>query len=252
MKLLSLCVYTVIYGISQWFEAGMGLSVPVLHDKQILSGLLITFFWITGYQVVFTYISPFLRDAARLSTTKISAALLVCGIFAVIGSRFGGYSADKWGVHLTLLLSLLIHAVALIVLPWVATTFIGALVILASWVGFAWTTTPAQQYFLVSLSPNSSGLVLGLNNSVLQFGMAVGAGTGGWIINQTSIMNIGWVGAISIIIGLLATFYSFSLKDKQLSGESHQVILCDRLLQAINEKLYDRYDRLMYSTYFTT
>lgn len=61
---------------------------------------------------------------------------------------------------------------------------------LAIWIGAAWTTTPAQQYYLVSLSPESAGLALGLNNSVLQLGIAVGAGVGGWVVTQTSVMNL--------------------------------------------------------------
>ncbi|MBE9915513.1 MFS transporter [Paenibacillus donghaensis] len=191
-------------------------QLAVLRDRRIISGLFITFFWVIGYQLLFTYISPFLQEAASLNTTQISAALFICGTFAVIGSRIGGYGADRWGIYRTLLVSLLLHAVSLAALPWVGTTFLGAIIILAVWVGSAYMTTPGQQYYLVSLSPNSSGLVLSLNNSVLQLGIAVGAGAGGWVVNQTSVMNLGWIGAISIVIGMFAVFYSFSLKSKPL------------------------------------
>jgi multidrug resistance protein len=191
-------------------------QLAVLRDRRIISGLFITFFWVIGYQLLFTYISPFLQEAASLNTTQISAALFICGTFAVIGSRIGGYGADRWGIYRTLLVSLLLHAVSLAALPWVGTTFLGAIIILAVWVGSAYMTTPAQQYYLVSLSPNSSGVVLSLNNSVLQLGIAVGAGAGGWVVNQTSVMNLGWIGAISIVIGMFAVFYSFSLKSKPL------------------------------------
>ncbi|MGO4786027.1 MFS transporter [Paenibacillus sp. 2KB_20] len=191
-------------------------QLAVLRDRRIISGLFITFFWVIGYQLLFTYISPFLQEAASLNTAQISAALFICGVFAVIGSRIGGYGADRWGIYRTLLVSLLLHAVSLAALSWVGTTFIGAIMILAIWIGSAYMTTPAQQYYLVSLSPNSSGLVLSLNNSVLQLGIAVGAGAGGWVVNQTSVMNLGWIGAISIVIGMFAVNYSFSLKSKPL------------------------------------
>lgn len=191
-------------------------QLAVLRDRRIISGLFITFFWVIGYQLIFTYISPFLQEAASLTTTQISAALFICGIFAVIGSRIGGYGADRWGIYRTLLVSLLLHALSLAALSWVGTTFIGTIMILAVWIGSAYMTTPAQQYYLVSLSPNSSGLVLSLNNSVLQLGIAVGAGAGGWVVNQTSVMNLGWIGAISIVIGMFTVFYSFSLKSKPL------------------------------------
>ncbi|MBB6691365.1 MFS transporter [Cohnella xylanilytica] len=186
----------------------LGEQLRILRNPRIVGGLSITFFWIVGYQLMFTYISPFLQQAAGLNTARISAVLLACGLFAVAGSRLGGYGADKWGTSRTLIGSLLIHAVALVLLPWTATSLTGALIMVAVWVGAAWMTTPVQQFYLVSLSPDASGLALGLNNSILQIGMAVGAGAGGWIVNRLSVLNLGWMGSLSIGIGLLAVFYS--------------------------------------------
>ncbi|UUZ91019.1 MFS transporter [Paenibacillus sp. P25] len=186
-------------------------QLSVLRDRRLISGFLITFFMVTGYQLMFTYIAPFLQQTAGLSTAQISAALFTCGIFAVIGSRTGGYGSDRWGIYLTLLASLLLHAAALTVLPLMATTFAGALIILALWIGSATMTIPVQQYYLISLAPESSGLSLGMNNSIFQLGMAVGAGAGGWAVNQTSVLNLGWFGAVIVLLGLIAAFYSFSL-----------------------------------------
>lgn len=195
-------------------SASLKTQLAGLRDRRMISGLLITLFWIIGYQFMFTYISPFLQKAASLNMSQISAALFICGIFAVAGSRIGGYGADRWGVYRTLLVSLLLHAVALMALPWAATTFMGALIILSIWIGSAYMTTPAQQYYLVSISPGSSGLALGLNNSVLQLGIAIGAGAGGWAVSRTSVTNLGWIGALLILGSLAAVLYSFSLKNK--------------------------------------
>lgn len=184
----------------------------VLRDKRIVSGLFITFFWIAGYQLMFTYLSPFLATSADLDTTRISGALLVCGIFAVLGSRLGGYSADRWGIKRTLMISLLVHAASLAAIPFAAATYTGALLILAIWGVSAWTTTPAQTAYLVSLSPNSSDLALSLNTSVLQLGIGAGSIIGGWVVSQFSMMNLGWIGAISVFIALATVFYSTSIK----------------------------------------
>lgn len=187
-------------------------QLGVLRNRRIVSGLLITLFWVTGYQMMFTYITPFLQETANLDATRISAALFVSGIFAIAGSRIGGFGSDRWGIFRMLMVSLLFHAAALIVFPWAATTFIGAIMILAIWIGFATMTTPVQQYYLISLSPESSGLALGMNNSIFQLGMAVGAATGGWIVQQTSVMDLGFYGAMSIMLGVGSVLYSFAIK----------------------------------------
>jgi len=168
-----------------------------------------------GCQIVFAYISPFLEEVAGLTVSQISAALFICGVFAVVGSRIGGYGADRWGMFRVLVISLVLHAAALLLLPWAATSWIGAFVILAVWIGSAYMTTPVQQYYLVSLSPNTSSLTLGLNNSVLQLSIAFGAGVGGWVVNESSVKHLGWVGALSVAISMLAALYSFSLRDAQ-------------------------------------
>ncbi|MDP4097796.1 MFS transporter [Paenibacillus sp. P96] len=222
-------VFLLNFVLALLFTIGLAIFVPTsesresvslktqlatLSDRRILSGLFITLFWTMGYQLLFTYIAPFLQESASLHASQISLILFICGIFAVIGSRIGGYGADRWGIYRTLSASLLLHAVALMVLPWGAVSFAGAFIILAVWIGSAYMTAPAQQYYLVSISPGTSGLVLGLNNSFTQLGIAIGAASGGWAVTQTSVKNLGWIGAMIILIGMLVAAYSFSLNKK--------------------------------------
>jgi Arabinose efflux permease len=188
----------------------LGRQLSALRDAKTVSGLLVTLFWIAGYQLVFTYVSPLLRTTAGVDTAMVSTALLVCGLFSVAGSRLGGYGADRWGTARTIAFSLLVHAAALLALPFVSASIAGALVLLAIWFGAAWTTTPAQQYYLVSISPDAADFVLSLNNSVLQLGIALGAAAGGLVAQFSSVRGLGWAGAAAEALALLAAAYSFS------------------------------------------
>jgi predicted MFS family arabinose efflux permease len=212
---LMIGIATLVPRIESKEVTSLKAQVAILRDRRIVSALLITLFWAMGCQIVFAYISPFLEEVAGLTVSQISAALFICGVFAVVGSRIGGYGADRWGMFRVLVISLVLHAAALLLLPWAATSWIGAFVILAVWIGSAYMTTPVQQYYLVSLSPNTSSLTLGLNNSVLQLSIAFGAGVGGWVVNESSVKHLGWVGALSVAISMLAALYSFSLRDAQ-------------------------------------
>ncbi|MDI5791185.1 hypothetical protein PO124_30610 [Bacillus licheniformis] len=74
---------------------------------------------------------------------------------------------DGAAYHRTDLLSLVTHS------------YVGVLLILILWSFAAWSTGPTQQYHLATLEPELSGVLLGINQSMMQFAMAAGAGIGG-------------------------------------------------------------------------
>ncbi len=165
--------------------------------------------------MVFAYIAPLLSTIADFSIKEISAALLVLGVFAFIGSRIGGYAVDKWGPVRTISISLIVHAAALFVLTVTATSTIGVLLTIMLWGMAAWTTTPANQYYLISLKPQSSEMVLSFNTALMNIGMTLGAGLGGVIIEYTSIQNLGWISGLVVFIALVVASFSFTLSKKQ-------------------------------------
>lgn len=178
----------------------------LLKRPQVFVALAITFFWLGGYSLAYTYISPFLLDVAHLDGSLISAALLVFGIASLIGSKVGGYSADKRGIISTLIVGMVLHAISLILLSLAGQSVIAVFAVLILWSFAAWSSGPTQQFNLVSLVPESSGVMLSLNTSVMQLSMAVGAGIGGLIINHLSLASITWFGALGVLIAIIATF----------------------------------------------
>jgi len=94
----------------------------------------------------------------------------------------------------------------LILLSLAGQSVIAVFTVLILWSFAAWSSGPTQQFNLVSLVPESSGVMLSLNTSVMQLSMAVGAGIGGLIINHLSLASITWFGALGVLIAIIATF----------------------------------------------
>ncbi|GAA0409749.1 MFS transporter [Paenibacillus motobuensis] len=180
-----------------------------LKNRRTFLGLSITFFWLGGYSVAYTYISPYLLTVAGLHENVLSGVLLAFGIASLIGSKFGGYSTDRWGVAPTLAGGMMLHIAALILLTvtvMFTSSWLPIVAILMLWSFAAWSSGPTQQYNLVRIEPNYSGVMLSLNQSTMQLSMAAGAGIGGIVIGQFSLSPITWVGAIGVLIAILASF----------------------------------------------
>ncbi|MCD9021536.1 hypothetical protein [Cohnella silvisoli] len=60
----------------------------------------------------------------------------------------------------------------------------------------------------MTLAPESSGIMLSLNNSVIQVAMAVGAGIGGGAAKQISLYSVTWFAAVGIALAVAAVILS--------------------------------------------
>lgn len=178
----------------------------LLKKPEVALGLGITFFWLGGYSLAYTYISPYLLNVSGVGEDMLSSVLLAFGIASLIGSKIGGYSADKKGIPFTLLGGMVLHGISLLLLPFAAHSLIAVFALLILWSFAAWTTGPTQQYNLVTLVPESSGVMLSLNQSTMQFAMATGAGIGGVVVGQVSLSSITWFGAAGVGIAIVATY----------------------------------------------
>ncbi|MEV5114686.1 MFS transporter [Peribacillus frigoritolerans] len=178
-------------------------QLALLKKRKVALGLSITFFWLGGYSIAYTYLSPYLLSVSGISDSLLSTALLIFGIASLIGSKFGGYSTDRWGVSFTLIGGMALHIVMIIMLSIVTNSLMAVLTILTLWSFAAWSSGPTQQYHLANLEPESSGVMLGLNQSMMQLAMAAGAGIGGVAVEQVSLASITWIGATGVAIAMV-------------------------------------------------
>ncbi|MNW25126.1 Purine efflux pump PbuE [compost metagenome] len=209
------------------FEGSVALTWKeqwlLLRDPRVLTGLLTTVLWILGYTMVFAYIAPLLSSLMDFSLEMISSSLLILGIAALIGSRLGGYAVDRWGPARTIIVSLTLHATALFLLKssTVAVTTLMLFAILLLWGAATWTTTPANQYYLITLQPRSSEIILSLNTALMNMGMALGAASGGIVIEYAGIEQISGIAGSIILLAILTSACSLTLNARSKRGSSH-------------------------------
>ncbi|NNV01129.1 MFS transporter [Brevibacillus sp. MCWH] len=185
-------------------------QLAFLKNGNVALGLTITFFWLGGYSVAYTYISPYLLDVAGLKEGMLSGVLLAFGIASLVGSKFGGFSADKWGVFPTLSGGMLLHVIALLLLSLTVTythSWLPIVILLILWSFSAWSSGPTQQVNLVRIEPNYSGIMLSLNQSMMQLSMAAGAAIGGVMVDRVSLSSITWAGMVGVAIAIVVVSF---------------------------------------------
>ncbi|GGI47052.1 putative MFS-type transporter YbcL [Paenibacillus marchantiophytorum] len=183
-------------------------QLALLKNPKLTLALAVSFFWLGGYSIAYTYISPYLLTITGMGEKTLSTALFAFGIASLVGSKLGGFSTDRWGVQRTLLSGMLLHMITLILLTMAAHSPSVVFLLLLLWSFSAWSSGPTQQYNLVALAPESSGIMLSLNSSVMQLAMAGGAGVGGVVVSQISLTSVTWIGAIGVGIALAITIFS--------------------------------------------
>lgn len=184
-------------------------QLALLKNLKIAVALSVTFFMFISYSMVNTYITPLLLFVLKGSEQGISMILFALGIASLAGSKLGGFSADRFGGSRTLVVAMGIQALVLAVFSSVSGSVVLSITLLMLWGVSAWMFGPTQNYYLVSLAPEASGIMLSLNSSFVQLGFAAGAGIGGMAVGGSSIMVITWIGAVSVALAATIAAVSF-------------------------------------------
>jgi len=174
-----------------------------LMKPRISAYLLITFLWLGSYSVVFTYISPYFLNTFGMSNQGVTTALFIFGIASAIGSKLGGFSTDKWGAFRTLTGGILLHAIALLLFPFIGQFAFLFYVLLIFWALAAWSSGTPIQFQLISLAPAAASIVLSLHSAAGQLGMAAGAGIGGIAVKNGLLNYIPWIGAFALAVSVV-------------------------------------------------
>lgn len=189
----------------------LGKQLALLKNPKVAFALSVTFFVFIGYSVVNTYTTPFLTSVMSMGEGEVSAILFAMGIASLFGSKLGGFMADRIGTNRTLVISMIAHALALALLSIAVKSTFVAIALLMLWAIAGWAFAPTQNFNLLSILPEASGIMLSLNATFVQFGFAAGAGIGGIAVVGSSILAICWIGAVSVAVAIAVISVSLRL-----------------------------------------
>jgi MFS transporter, DHA1 family, purine base/nucleoside efflux pump len=208
----------IVWLFMMWFlpktapQAGVPLlnQLRTLKQPKILSAHFISILQMTGQFTIYTYITPFIKEAMNLSAPTISLVLLIYGLGGILGGWIGGLSSDKLGATKTILISLLVHAVVVISLPFASSMMGTFVIVVALWCAFNMAPSPAIQSYLIQSAPESADIQLSLNTSSVHIGLAFGSMIGGFVINQYTVLLNPFVGGAIILLSLVPAVYSIT------------------------------------------
>ncbi|KKB12779.1 arabinose transporter permease [Devosia geojensis] len=166
-------------GASDWRA-----DLRAITRRPVLLGLLTTVLGYAGVFAVFTYIAPLLTGMSGFSDSAVSPILLVFGGGLVAGNLLGGRLADRNLIHaifstlavLGLVLGLMTFAFNNQIAAVLFTALLGA-------AGFA-TVAPLQMWVLSKAEGAGQSLASSFNIGAFNLGNAIGAWTGGMVIDH--------------------------------------------------------------------
>ncbi|MER6010983.1 MFS transporter [Streptomyces bluensis] len=174
-----------------------------LGDTRILFTLLTTVLVLMGLYTVYTYIAISFDRATDGNGTTLAVLLFIWGIAATLGNLGGGSLTDKLGSRVVINSAIVIAAIDFVLLPLSSRNTVTAGIALVVWGLCGWGVLVPQQHRLIQINPAGAPLSIALNAAALYLGVSASGGTGAAGISLFGAYNLGLVGAVFIVLGLV-------------------------------------------------
>ena len=208
----------LLFGLDRDVGAGLPVAslrerIAVVGQKPVLLTLLVTLLWATGAYTVYTYLAVFLASETGIDGAHVGLVLFMWGVSAAIGVTTGGRLNDRLGSKTVILSALALLAASFVTMSLSAYLLappaarVPVLLAIVVWGLAAWSYFPAQQARLIGVAGvKLASVVLSLNASFMFAGFALGAVLGSATTAHSSPAALGFVGAASIVAGLILVF----------------------------------------------
>jgi predicted MFS family arabinose efflux permease len=177
----------------------------ILKFPRARIGLIATALVFLAQFTAYTYVAPYLQVLAKFDPTTITLALLVFGVAGIAGNFIAGATLSR-SLRGTLIVTIVTMAASVVVLPMLAQSFGGVLVLLAVW-GAVWGALPLGMQTWMSTASASVETNLALFVTTIQLAIAAGSIVGGVAVGAFGLtfafFLAGAIAAIGVLVLIL-------------------------------------------------
>jgi len=156
-------------------------ELSVLTSREVLLAMGTTVLGSGAMFALYTYVAPLLAEITHASPSFVALALVLIGVGFTIGNSLGGRLAD-WSLDGATKLILAVLAVAMVLLPLLLKSHVGAAIGLLVWGAAAFGIVPPVQMRVMQAASGAPGLASAVNIGAFNLGNALGAALGGVVI----------------------------------------------------------------------
>lgn len=216
-------IYTFLERIPTEHVLPLSAQIKALGNLKIIGAHLATMLMLAGHYTVYAYFTPFLETTLHLDQNWISITYFLFGLAAVSGGALGGKLTDRIGSSKSILLVISAFSIILFALPYSTFSYLVFLVVMMVWGALSWAIPPPMQTYLIQTDPASSDIHQSLSNSVLQLGIALGAGIGGVTLGySSSVTSTAHVGSGIVVVAFLCAVFSLKMPTNVTQAETQK------------------------------
>ena len=179
-------------------------QLPLLFkNKSLVSIFVVSFLFATAYYTAYSYIEPFMSSIAKLSDTWITLSLSMFGVAGILGSVLFSkfYSKNRVGFLRIMTLNI---AIVLLLLKPSTVSLISLLCVCAYWGLTSTAFNVAAQSEIILHAGAAGSVAMAFFSGIFNLGIGTGSFIGGKVVDLINLGSIGYIGAV---IGLLAGIY---------------------------------------------
>ena len=188
-------------------NAGSLKNLPLLIKRPALMGVyVLTALAITAHFTAYTYIEPFVQQIALLSEDFATLTLFIFGVAGMLGSMIFSHFRHKHPFTI-IVSSLLVLILSLLLMLPLAHHTIALSLLCLLWGIAICLISLILQVTVLELTTDATDVAMSLYSGIYNIGIGGGAFVGSLVISQSSMVNVGFVGALSGSVALMLAIW---------------------------------------------